>query len=133
MAPSPADESIAQMVIRWLSAILLFTSLMYTAYTHIINLNLTIGFILNKNNYQINVNNIILISIIGIILLVYMKFLTDPYFYFLFLPSSIALIITNFYIPDGTLFMISFGSIILLLILHIVVPIIIAILDTMGL
>lgn len=117
---SPPDYSLKEIVLMWVSGIILFSSLMYVAYTYIINLDSVISLSFNDKTYELAINNLLLLVIVGILLLVYMKFLTSPYAYWIYVPSSLVLMISNFYAPQGLIFIISFISIILLFILDII-------------
>ncbi|BDG69667.1 hypothetical protein ENLAB_32310 [Enterococcus innesii] len=117
---SPPDYSLKEIVLMWVSGIILFSSLMYVAYTYIINLDSVISLSFNDKTYELAINHLLLLGIVGILLLVYMKFLTSPYAYWIYVPSSIILMISNFYAPQGLIFIISFISIILLFILDII-------------
>lgn len=117
---SPPDYSLKEIVLMWVSGIILFSSLMCVAYTYIFNLDLVISLSFNDKTYELAINHLLLLVIVGILLLVYMKFLTSPYAYWIYVPSSIIVMISNFYAPEGLIFIISFISIILLFIIDII-------------
>lgn len=90
---SPPAYSLKEIVLMWVSGIIIFSSLMYVAYIYIINLDSVISLSFNDKTYELAINHLLLLGIVGILLLVYMKFLTSPYVYCIYVLSLIILMI----------------------------------------